>query len=96
MATLVARPGDAQALKTSIAAAFANLSIDIKQVADGQGPTNLFGTPSLCLSTPDGVSLSEPNAAALYVLGGYLVLLILTGCNLLNVRSSREQQAHSS
>ncbi|WIA39334.1 hypothetical protein OEZ86_005446 [Tetradesmus obliquus] len=69
MATLVVRPGDAQALKTSIAAAFANVSIETKVVADGQEPTNLFGTPSLCLSTPDGVSLLEPNAAALYVLG---------------------------
>jgi hypothetical protein len=69
MATLVVRPGDAQALKASIAAAFANVSIDVKPVADGQGPTNVFGTPSLCLNTPDGISLSESNAAALYLLG---------------------------
>jgi hypothetical protein len=69
MATLLVRPGDAQALKASITAAFANVSIDFKQTADGQAPTNVLGTPSLCLNTPDGVSLTEPNAAAVYVLG---------------------------
>jgi hypothetical protein len=69
MATLLVRPGDAQALKASISAAFANLSIVIKQSTDGQAPANVLGTPSVCLNTPDGVSLTEPNAAALYVLG---------------------------
>lgn len=95
MATLVVRPGDAQALKTSIAAAFANASIDIKAATAGQEPINLFGTPSLCLNTPEGVSLSEPNAAALYVLGMSLVHSILIGCAMC-VSRILVQQAHSS
>ncbi|KAF6255958.1 tRNA synthetases class I (M)-domain-containing protein [Scenedesmus sp. NREL 46B-D3] len=69
MVTLLVRPGDAQALKVSITAAFANLDIDIKPATDGQAPTNVLGTPSLCLNTLDSLSLTEPNAAALYVLG---------------------------
>lgn len=66
---LQAQPGDAQALKACIAASYANTSVSVQAAA--AAPTNIFGTPSICLSTPDGVTLSEPNAAARYILGRY-------------------------
>jgi hypothetical protein len=66
---LTARAGDVQALKACIAAAAAGSAVDLKAVAAGQQPVSLFGTPSICLSTTEGLQLTEPNAAALYLSG---------------------------
>ncbi|GBF87385.1 methionine-tRNA ligase-like protein [Raphidocelis subcapitata] len=66
MATLSARPGDAQALKAFIAAQVSGAALSF---APGD-PKNLFGTPSVSLSLPDGGSLSEPNAVASYLAEG--------------------------
>lgn len=70
MASLAARAGDVQALKACIAAAASGTTIGIADAATGaDAPASLFGTPSICLSTPDGLKLTEPNAAALYLSG---------------------------
>lgn len=66
---LQARAGDVQALKSCIAAAASSLELAVATVAGADTPTSLFGTPSICLSTPEGLKLTEPNAAALYASG---------------------------
>lgn len=64
---LKARPGDAQALKCYITAALAKKTLKIDAAAS-HNFSNLFGTPSICLTADDGV-FTEPNAAAAYILG---------------------------
>jgi hypothetical protein len=68
---LQARAGDVQALKSCIAAATSSTEMTVTTVAGADTPTSLFGTPSICLSTPEGLKLTEPNAAALYASGWY-------------------------
>lgn len=67
--SLRARPGDAQALKSCIVAAFSGTRIELA-AQEGAAPSNLFGSPAVLLcSSADGVQLAEPNAAAAYVAG---------------------------
>jgi len=75
MATLQlqARPADVQALKACIAASTAGTTVELDISSGTAAPASLFGTPAICLSTPEGVQLTEPNAAALYA-GGMLIL----------------------
>lgn len=65
---LQARGGDVQALKACIAAAFSGTPVALKEAGGAATP------PSICLSTPEGLKLTEPNAVALY-LGGKLLLI---------------------
>eukprot|EP00775_Hariotina_reticulata_P006776 gene6776-6993_t len=68
---LQARPGDVQALKCLIAAAYSNIQLSLTPaIVSG----SVFGPATVVLSTPDGVQLSEPNAAALYILSSSTAL----------------------
>jgi methionyl-tRNA synthetase len=69
MATLVARPGDPQALKAAAAAAAAGVELTVvapanagKIVPEGSAPA--FGSNDLLLVLPSGATLGEPNAMA--------------------------------
>lgn len=62
---LSARPGDCQALKACIAAESSGVKLSLA-VAD---PKNAFGTPSVQLTTPQGGTISEPNAVAAFLAG---------------------------
>jgi hypothetical protein len=77
MASIAARAGDVQALKACIAAAASDTSIQLTAAAGAGTPTSLFGTPSICLLTPEGLPLTEPNAVALYLSGDYGLLDML-------------------
>ena len=63
---LQSRAGDAQALKACIAAAISGTAVEL--VPTSPAPASLLGN-AICLLTPEGLQLTEPNAAALY-LGG--------------------------
>ncbi|KXZ47587.1 hypothetical protein GPECTOR_34g746 [Gonium pectorale] len=72
MATLHARPGDAQALKLCAAANLANFNVSFaaSSLSDVRSKgSNPFGTNTVLLVTP-AVQLSEPSAAAAYLAGG--------------------------
>jgi hypothetical protein len=68
MAKLSSLAGDVQALKACIAAAASGSSIELS--AASQQPRGVPFSFSICLvSTDGGVSLTEPNAAAMYLAG---------------------------
>lgn len=66
--TLQARPGDVQALKCCIAAAYSDIKLTLAPAIVSSG---IFGPATVVLYTSDGVQLSEPNAGALYILSKY-------------------------
>lgn len=68
MASLSSLPGDVQALKACIAAAASGSIIELSVAR--QQPQGLPFSSSICLvSKPEGLSLTEPNAAAMYLAG---------------------------
>ena len=76
MATLVCRPGDAQALKVAAAAQLAEVQLDVLSIDDASWK-KLLREPTAGLASgnrpllllPDGTVLSEPNAAARWCAG---------------------------
>ena len=95
MATLVARPGDPQALKAAAAAAAAGASLAVMPLADASwkrlltAGAPLAADPQLLLVLPNGSALTEPNAMARFLAGG------LGGAASLGEESWLEWEAHA-
>jgi len=70
---LVARAGDPQALKATLAARVSGASLELQRAADlaavrgAKGASNPFGTNEIALLLPGGGALTEANAIAGYL-----------------------------
>jgi hypothetical protein len=66
-ATLVARGGDAQALKALIAAEISGADVELKALGQQETRQAVFGPAAVSLTTAGGATLTEPNAIAAYL-----------------------------
>lgn len=66
---LAAKPGDVQALKACIAAAASGTAIELVSSSTAAAAASAGASPSVICSDGDGLQLTEPNAAALYIGG---------------------------